>query len=130
MPLVRIDIYKGKSPEYKKSLMNSVHAALTEAFKIPPDDKRQILSEHDAEWFTIRPSNTDQYTLIMITVFKGRSLEAKKRLYKKIVENLQRDPGIHPMDVTIVLNEQPLENWGIRGGIPASEADLGFSVNV
>jgi hypothetical protein len=29
-----------------------------------------------------------------------------------------------------VLNEVPLENWGIRGGQPASEVDLGFKVNV
>ena len=130
MPLVRIDIYNGKSSAYKHALMNGIHSALTEAFKIPEDDKRQILTEHDPEWFTIRPVNTDQYTLIMITVFKGRSFEAKKLLYKKIVENLQQDPGINPMDVTIVLNEQPLENWGIRGGIPASEANLGFNVKV
>jgi phenylpyruvate tautomerase PptA (4-oxalocrotonate tautomerase family) len=32
--------------------------------------------------------------------------------------------------VFIVLNEIPLDNWGIRGGIPASEVDLGFKVGV
>ncbi len=24
----------------------------------------------------------------------------------------------------------PIENWGVRGGIPADELDLGFKVNV
>ncbi len=38
--------------------------------------------------------------------------------------------GIAPDDVFILLNEVALENWGIRGGVPASEADLGFKVNV
>ncbi|MFH0894615.1 MAG: tautomerase family protein [Bacteroidota bacterium] len=130
MPLVRIDILSGKTKEYKIALMNSIHQALIAAFKIPEDDKRQIIEEHDPEYFTIRSTNTDQYTLIQITIFKGRSLEAKKLLYQRIVENLKQNPGINPMDVTIVLNEQPLENWGIRGGKPASETELGFDVNV
>jgi hypothetical protein len=29
-----------------------------------------------------------------------------------------------------VLHEVPLENWGIRGGTPASDVDLGFEVGV
>jgi phenylpyruvate tautomerase PptA (4-oxalocrotonate tautomerase family) len=29
-------------------------------------------------------------------------------------------------NITIVIHESPLENWGIRGGRPASEVDLGF----
>jgi hypothetical protein len=30
----------------------------------------------------------------------------------------------------IVLLEPPLENWGIRGGRPASEVDLGFKIDI
>jgi len=37
---------------------------------------------------------------------------------------------IKPKDIFIVLHEVPMENWGIRGGIPASEVNLGFKVNV
>jgi hypothetical protein len=29
-----------------------------------------------------------------------------------------------------MLNEQVLENWGIRGGIPADEVQLGFKVDL
>jgi len=38
--------------------------------------------------------------------------------------------GIAPADIKIVLKEIPLENWGIRGGVPASEVELGFKVDV
>jgi phenylpyruvate tautomerase PptA (4-oxalocrotonate tautomerase family) len=38
--------------------------------------------------------------------------------------------GIAPSDVFIVVLEPPLENWGIRGGVPASEVDLGFNLKV
>jgi phosphoserine phosphatase len=33
-------------------------------------------------------------------------------------------------DITIVLLEQPLVDWGIRSGKPADEVDIGFKVNV
>ena len=38
--------------------------------------------------------------------------------------------GIDPLDVLIVINEVPLENWGIRGGQSAAEVDLGFALDV
>ncbi|MDQ3475453.1 MAG: tautomerase family protein [Actinomycetota bacterium] len=34
------------------------------------------------------------------------------------------------MDVTIVILESAPENWGVRGGQPASEVDLGFAVEI
>jgi len=37
--------------------------------------------------------------------------------------------GIEATDIFIVLQEPPLENWGIRG-VPASEIDLGFNLRV
>jgi phenylpyruvate tautomerase PptA (4-oxalocrotonate tautomerase family) len=50
-------------------------------------------------------------------------------LYQAIVKRFEA-LGIAASDVIIVLNEVPLDNWGIRGGQPASEVDLGFKVNV
>jgi phenylpyruvate tautomerase PptA (4-oxalocrotonate tautomerase family) len=38
--------------------------------------------------------------------------------------------GIDAMDISIIVYDVPLENWGIRGGIPACDLDLGFKVNV
>jgi phenylpyruvate tautomerase PptA (4-oxalocrotonate tautomerase family) len=38
--------------------------------------------------------------------------------------------GVDPRDVLIVLNEIPLENWGIRGGQSAADVDLGFALDV
>jgi phenylpyruvate tautomerase PptA (4-oxalocrotonate tautomerase family) len=46
------------------------------------------------------------------------------------VDNLGRNPGISSKNVFIILHEEPLDNWGIAGGRPASEVDLGFKVDV
>lgn len=130
MPLVNIEIIAGKSPTYKKALLGGVHAALVHALKIPQDDRNQRLHELSPENYERRPGRTDKFTLVEITLFLGRSMEAKRSLYAKIVENLGREPGIDGNDIMIVLHEVPLENWGIRGGKPASDVDLGFKVNI
>lgn len=57
-------------------------------------------------------------------------LRAKKILYQEIVNNLSKNPGINGDDITIVLYEPPLGNWGIKGRNPANEVDLGFNINV
>jgi phenylpyruvate tautomerase PptA (4-oxalocrotonate tautomerase family) len=62
-------------------------------------------------------------------MFSGRSIEAKRKLYQAIVGNLAQ-LEIPPSDVLINLREHPAENWGIQGGKPASEVDIGFKVDV
>lgn len=130
MPIVKITIRKGKSTEYKKALLGGVHEALVQSFKIPEHDRFQMLYELDKDCFEAPSSKTDNVTVIEMTVFKGRSNEAKKQLYKSIVDNLAKNPGIKGDDIMIVLHEPPLENWGIRGGKLASEVKLGFKIDV
>lgn len=130
MPLVRITIRAGKPPAYKKALLDGIHSALVKAFRIPDRDRRQVLHELDAEHFELPPEGTDNAAIVEITAFQGRSNEAKKKLYQSIVANLAKDPGIGGNDILIVLHEPPLENWGIRGGKPASELNIGFKIDV
>jgi phenylpyruvate tautomerase PptA (4-oxalocrotonate tautomerase family) len=129
MPLVRIEILSGRSSSEKKRLLQAVHRALVEAFAIPEDDRTQRLVEHDRDNFEIPPGRSERYTLVEITAFAGRSIPAKRALYKSIVRNLA-EVAVPPDDVIIVLHEPPLENWGIRGGSSADQVDLGFRVDV
>jgi 4-oxalocrotonate tautomerase family enzyme len=130
MPLVKIEIIKGRSKEEKKILLECIHQALVDSIKIPDNDRIQRLYELDADDFEYSSNKSGDFTLIEITMFKGRSSEAKKSLYSAIVNNLKDKLKIDPNDVLIVINEPPLDNWGIRGGKSASEVDLGFNINV
>ena len=95
-----------------------------------PEGDRQIrYIEHKAEHFAVPPGKTENYTLVEIILFPGRSLDAKRILYRSIVRRFG-ELGIAPTDIFIVLNEPPLDNWGIRGEVPASEVDIGFKLNV
>jgi len=129
MPIVKIEILKGQSLAYRKAVLDGVHNALVSAIKIPDDDRRQRLYEFEQENFE-KIGRSDLYTIIEVTMFKGRSFEAKKKLYADIVNNLAENPGIPGNDVTIIIHEVPLDNWGIRGGKPASEVNLGFDISV
>ena len=130
MPLVKVEILNGRSTDYKKAIMDGIHSALVEAFKIPDYDRNQRMYELEKENFEIADTKSDRYTIIELTVFRGRSLDAKRILYSAIVRNLGVAPGIKGDDIIIVINEPPMENWGIKGGKPASEVNLGFKVNV
>ncbi|MGB9980457.1 tautomerase family protein [Methanobacterium sp.] len=130
MPLVKVEIIKGKSEAHKKAILDGVHEALVQAIKIPDYDRFQRLYELDKANFEYPETKTDNVTLIEITMFKGRTLESKKALYKTITDNLAQNPGIDGNDITIVLHEPPLENWGVKGGKPANEVDLGFKITV
>jgi len=129
MPLVKVSLFKGKSKEEKEALLDAIHAALMEAFKIPENDRNQRIYEFEPENFEIPEGKTSNYTLIEMDVFLGRSIEAKRKLYQTLVQNLQR-LNIQAIDILIVLNEPQLDNWSVRGGVPASETDLGFRIDV
>ena len=120
MPLVKISLRKGRSPEYKRAILDGVHAALVEAFRIPDHDRHQQIYELDSDNFEISPPKSDRFVVIEIIAFQGRSPDAKKKLYAAIVQNLGKSPGIAGDDILIIVHEPPLENWGIRGGRPVN----------
>ena len=130
MPLAQIDVLHGHSVAHRRAILDGVHAALVECFKIPDHDRHQVLHEHAADNFDRPPGKSDNSTVVQILAFPGRSREAKRALFAAIVRNLQQAPGIDPCDVFIVLCEPPLDNWGIRGGQQASSLDLGFKIDV
>ena len=70
----------------------------------------------------------DTYTRVTIDCFAGRTIDAKRQLYREIVERLE-GLGIPRQDVSILLRESPTENWG-SGGQAASDYDLGFTIPV
>jgi phenylpyruvate tautomerase PptA (4-oxalocrotonate tautomerase family) len=99
-------------------LMATVMDSVLEALQVPAEDRNIRLIEHDPLFFTMKKPYS---LLVEITLFSGRSIETKKRLYEIIVDNLYRKMGISKESAFIVLNEQPHDNWGIRDGTPASE---------
>lgn len=115
MPLVRIEIIKGKNSDYKKMVMDAIHTALVNAIQIEDWDRFQRLFEIDNELFERNESKTDKFTIVEITMFQGRTKEQKAKIYEEITKELYEKLSIQPTDIFIVINEPPNENWGLAG---------------
>lgn len=131
MPSVLIEVRRQYTQEQEIALMEAVHRALRKAFKIVPGDKNVRLIVHEPHRFACPPEREkpDYYTHISIDAFAGRSLDAKRHLYRAIVTNLESF-GIPKDHVKILLREIAKENWGIRGGQAGCDVDLGFKIDV
>ncbi|WP_090137729.1 tautomerase family protein [Limnohabitans sp. DM1] len=129
MPFAKIETRRSHSPEQVQALIEAIYQAQRVALKVPEDDRQIRYIEHKPKHFAVPPGKTENYTFVEILLFPGRSLEAKRNLYREIVTRFG-ELGIVASDIFIVLHEPPLENWGIRGGVPASEINLGFNLHV
>ncbi|SDG41791.1 Tautomerase enzyme [Bradyrhizobium sp. Rc2d] len=128
MPSTRITVggwARGSEPE----VIEAVQSALLSTLKIPDYERDVVLDIYDAAARIVPTGRSERYTRIEIVMFSGRSLEAKRALYKALVRNLCV-LGVPSTEIKIILLEVPPENCGLRGGYPASEIDLGFKVDV
>ena len=119
MPRVLIEVRRAYSPEQELGLMEAVHAALCQAFKIPPGDRNVRLVVHPPHRFACPPAREqpDAFTNVTIEAIAGRSLDAKRDLYRTIVANLEPFGLKNPNEVFVPTSE-PFGNIGatIRRG--------------
>jgi 4-oxalocrotonate tautomerase len=122
MPLVRIDLRQGKTPEYHRKIGDAVYQAMLETINMPEHDRFHVITDHPADGLIYDPTylginRTDEIVFIQITLNAGRTLEQKKALYARIAVLLSEDPGIRPQDVLINLVECAKEDWSFGNGI-------------
>ncbi len=128
MPSTRIETRRGWLGAQKRDFIEAVQAALVAGILIPEGDRCVRLAEYDEDAFIAGADKGPRYSVIEISLFTGRSIEAKRRLYAELAAAVARF-GLEEQDLKVILHEVPRENWGLRG-LPASEIDLGFKVDV
>jgi 4-oxalocrotonate tautomerase len=121
MPLVRIDLRKGKDAAYRQQIGRVVYEAMV-SVGVPKNDRFQIIGEHDAGNFLFDTDylgihRSGDLVMIQITWNEGRTVEQKKALYKAIADGLSADLGIRREDVLINLVEVKKENWSFGNGV-------------
>ena len=122
MPLVRIDLRKGKDLTYRQEIGRVVYEAMIAVgVGVPANARFQVVSEHDADNFLFDAGylgidRSNDLVIIQITWNEGRPAGQKKALYKTITEGLGKAPGIRPADVVISLVDVRRENWSVGNG--------------
>ncbi|MES1207644.1 MAG: tautomerase family protein [Pseudomonadota bacterium] len=129
MPLVRVSRRRGRPAAENQALLDAVHDALVEAFKIPDRDRHQQLLELPPEHFEIPTGRSEAFTLVEITAFPGRSRDAKRALFQAMARRFE-SAGVSPADQFVVLLEPPLENWSPRNGVSSADAQPAFKLDV
>jgi phenylpyruvate tautomerase PptA (4-oxalocrotonate tautomerase family) len=129
MAIARIEVVGRLSSLEKRNRLDAVHGALVTALEVPNDDPTVIITEIDPESIISPGSVGDGYTIVQIAMFGGRSTATKKALYQGICTALHVI-GVPLPDILIAIVESPTENWGVEGGTPASEVELGFQVDI
>ncbi|EGQ3193577.1 tautomerase family protein [Staphylococcus pseudintermedius] len=120
MPIIKIDLIKGKSKDYIKEVLDISYEVMLEAFHAPEGDRYQIVRQHEAYEMQILDTGlgvertTDVLVFTLIT--RPRTQEQKTIFYRKLVEMLHLKLGIRKEDVLITLVENTDENWSFFNG--------------
>jgi len=128
MPSTRVETTKGWLGDRRADFLEAIQQALVDGILIPENDADIRLTQHDPADVIKSAGASERHTNIEITLFTGRTIEAKRRLYAALVTRLAPF-GLLPGDIKVVLVEVDRQDWGL-GGLPASEIDLGFKVDV
>ncbi len=131
MPSSVIEVRFRYTPDEETRLLEAVHAALVDAFRIRPEHRNVTLIVHEPHRFIGRPDcpAPERLTNVTVHALPGRSVAAKRRLYRRITTAFA-ELGIPPACVLIRLVEQPAENFGVRGGQALCDVDLGYPVDI
>ena len=121
MPLVRIDLAAGKSPEYRRAIGEVIYDAMIETINVPKDDRFQIITEHPAGDLIVDPTylgiqRTSDCIVIQLTMNAGRTVEKKQAFYRQVADGLHERLGLRREDVFINLVEVVKENWSFGNG--------------
>jgi 4-oxalocrotonate tautomerase len=121
MPLVRIALAQGRSPEERRVIADGVHEALVSTANVPADDRFQVVHEvpaNDLIWDPayLGQARTAGVVFIQIVLNQGRTVAVKKALYAAIADRVVA-AGVRREDVLVNLVEVPKENWSFGGGL-------------
>ncbi|GGI00402.1 tautomerase [Arthrobacter liuii] len=89
---------------------------------------QRFIALDDADFIHPEDRGSD-YTIIEISMFEGRSIDAKRMLIAELFQRVDAEAGIAPHSLEITISETPKVNWGIRG-VNAADLALGYKVEV
>jgi phenylpyruvate tautomerase PptA (4-oxalocrotonate tautomerase family) len=122
VPLVRIELIKGRRDEEIAAIGEAVQKALVATMNVPVHDRFQVVTEHDRTRFLYNDGylgvkRTDGIVFIQVFLSKGRTTEQKQAFYALATKLLSEDTKTRPEDVAITLVENAREDWSFGRGV-------------
>ena len=129
MSQIKIYAHHKTIAQFRDQLSQAIHQALVESLNYPIDKKFQLFIALEPDNFIYPNDRSENYVIIEISMFEGRSSATKKRLIQTLFCKIEQHCGISAQDVEITIFETPKSNWGIRGK-NADELNLNYKVNI
>jgi 4-oxalocrotonate tautomerase len=122
MPLVRIELIRGRPEPEIAAIGNAVQTALVQTMDVPERDRFQVITEHAPNRFIYNRSylgveRTDNVVFIQVFLSKGRTTEQKQAFYAKAAQLLAADANVRPGDVAVAIVENTREDWSFGNGV-------------
>ena len=127
MPLVRIDLLEGRSPQVLKLVSETIHKTMISHLYVLERDYFQIITEHKPYQLLFSRdyldlNRTDKHIFIHLFLSAGRTGEVKEGFFKELNEALKAikvdgEEVIKGEDVSVILTETKKEDWSFGNGI-------------
>ena len=129
--MAQIKIYGDKSAlaSVRDRLSRVIHSCAVDALGLPADKRFHRFFGLDPEDFVYPGGRSQRYTIVEVSMFEGRSAQAKKAFIRLLYERAKTEIDLDATDLEITIFETPRANWGIRG-LPGDELELGYKVTV
>ncbi|WP_313653590.1 tautomerase family protein [Pantoea sp.] len=121
MPITRITLRQGYSDAALRQLSRLLQQTLVAEFDVPGQDCFQMIEMlpgvqrvFDRDYLS--GGRSDDFVLFQITAGRPRSRRQKQQFYHSLCTALQREMGIDPDDVMIVIQFNSTEEWSFSGG--------------
>jgi phenylpyruvate tautomerase PptA (4-oxalocrotonate tautomerase family) len=122
MPLARIDLSKDAPPERIRVVSEAIYRAMVEVANVPLHDKFQVVTRHAPDEI-IYPEEgylglnyTRDLIIIQITWVSGRSVDVKKKFFRRIADEIHEKAHVRKEDIWINLVDTNREDWSFGDG--------------
>ena len=120
MPLVYIDLIEGRTPSEVRSLLDTIHDAVVDAFEVPPGDRYQVVHTHPAHeivaWDTGLGIERSSRLVVVHMVSRRRTRETKEKFYELLASNLTNRCAVDTADLIVSITENGDEDWSFGHG--------------
>lgn len=121
MPLIAVDVVRGRSPEEVRTLLDAVHEAMVGAFGVPETDRYQVLTQHEPGELVLLDTGlglerTERVVMIRVTS-RERTEEAKTDFYARLARLLEERCGVAPSDLMVSIVESGAADWSFGLGV-------------
>ena len=119
MPLVRIDMQKGRSPEQVREIADVIQQVMEDVFAAPPGDRYQVITQHEVGEIIFDDTGLGldrTHEVMLIQVFQqGRDTSQKENLYATLADRLGKI-GVRPEDLVVSVNANEQADWSFGMG--------------